>query len=91
MIYYTVAIREKRTMDKSTISFRIDTDVKHALDAIASALDRDRSYVLNEAVAAYLEVQKWQLAHIREGLRQAEAREFASNAEVARAFKKWRK
>jgi predicted transcriptional regulator len=78
-------------MDKATISFRIDADAKAALDAIASALDRDRSYVLNEAVAAYIDVQKWQLAHIKEALRQADAGDFASNAEVARAFKKWRK
>lgn len=77
-------------MDKATISFRIDADAKRALDTIASALDRDRSYVLNEAVAAYIEVQKWHLAHIREGLRQAEAGEFATDAEVARAAKKWR-
>ena len=78
-------------MDKATISFRIDADAKSALDAIASALDRDRSYVLNEAIAAYIDVQKWQLAHIKEGIRQADAGDFASNAEVARAFKKWRK
>ncbi len=77
-------------MDKSTVSFRIDSRAKRALDEIAAALDRGRSYVLNEAVAAYIEVQKWQLSHIKEGLRQAEAGQFATDAEVARASKKWR-
>jgi predicted transcriptional regulator len=77
-------------MDKTTISFRIDAKKKRALDALAAALDRDRTYILNEAVAAYLEVQQWQLEQIKEGLRQAEAGEFARDEDVAKAFKKWR-
>jgi predicted transcriptional regulator len=78
-------------MDKATISFRIDTRLKEALDAVADGMDRDRSYVLNEAVAAYLEAQSWQIDHIKEGLRQADAGEFATDAEVAAAFARWRK
>ncbi|WP_341527455.1 ribbon-helix-helix domain-containing protein [Nostoc sp. UHCC 0302] len=41
-------------MSKENITFRIDSDKKAALDAIAAGMNRDRSYVLNEAVAAYL-------------------------------------
>ncbi len=78
-------------MDKSTISFRIDTRLKEALDAVADGMDRDRSYVLNEAVAAYLDAQSWQIGHIKEGLRQAKAGEFATDAEIAAAFARWRK
>jgi predicted transcriptional regulator len=47
--------------------------------------------VLNEAIDAYLDVQEWQIQHIQEGMRQAEAGEFASDAEVAAAFSRWRK
>jgi len=28
-------------------------------------MDRDRSYVLNLAISAYLEVNQWQIEHIR--------------------------
>jgi len=52
-------------------------------------MDRDRSYVLNLAISAYLEVNQWQIEHIMEGLRQADAG-FATEAEVAAAFEKWR-
>jgi predicted transcriptional regulator len=38
-----------------TISFRIDSDKVDALDAIAANMQRDRSFLLNEAVNAYLE------------------------------------
>ncbi|MHC5773917.1 CopG family ribbon-helix-helix protein [Nostoc sp.] len=43
-------------MSKENITFRIDSDRKVALDAIAARINRDRSYVLNEAVAAYLQM-----------------------------------
>jgi len=78
-------------MTKETISFRIDRAKKTALDDVAAELDRDRSYVINEAVDTYLEVRRWQLEHIREGLRQAEAGEFASEDEVRQAFARWRR
>jgi predicted transcriptional regulator len=78
-------------MSKATITFRIDGDVKAALDILAADMDRDRSYVLNEAVAAYLGTHCWQVDHIKEGLRQAEAGEFATEAEIAAAFARWRK
>ena len=77
-------------MEKTTIPFRIEAKKVRALDALAAALDRDRTYILNEAVAAYLEVQEWQLEQIKEGLRQADAGEFAHDEEVAKTFKKWR-
>jgi RHH-type rel operon transcriptional repressor/antitoxin RelB len=78
-------------MNRETISFRLETDKKEKLDAIAASLDRDRSYLLNEAIDAYLDVHQWQIEHIREGIRQADAGEFASEAQVAAAFARRRK
>jgi predicted transcriptional regulator len=60
-------------MEKQTISFRIDSDKVNVLDVLAKALDRDRTYLLNEAVAAYLDVQRWQLEHIKASVKQADA------------------
>jgi predicted transcriptional regulator len=78
-------------MGKTTITFRLDADKREALDAIAEVADRDRSYVLNEAIDAYLDVHQWQIEHIKKGLRQAEAGQFAAEKEVARAFARWRR
>jgi RHH-type transcriptional regulator, rel operon repressor / antitoxin RelB len=78
-------------MDRETISFRLDPKKRDALDALAQAQDRDRTYVLNEAIDAYLDVHRWQLEHIQEGIRQADAGEFASETAVAAAFSRWRK
>jgi predicted transcriptional regulator len=78
-------------MDKHMVTLRLDPFKKKALDAIASGLDRDRTYVLNQAIEAYLETHQWQLGHIKEGLRQAQRKQFASDAQVRAAFAKWHK
>ena len=69
-------------MDKQTLSFRLDANKASALDALAEALDRDRSYLLNEAVTAYLDVQHWHVEQIKAGLRQADAGKLVDHAEV---------
>ena len=78
-------------MGKTTITFRLDAHKREALDAIAEVADRDRSYVLKEAIDAYLDAHQWQIEHIKKGLRQAEAGQFATEKEVARAFARWRR
>ncbi len=78
-------------MRKQTITFRTDSRSKAALDALAAGMDRDRSYVLNEAINNYLEIHQWQVAHIKEGVRQADAGEFAKDSEVSAAIARRRK
>ena len=75
--------------DKTTISFRIGSKDKDALDKIAAFMQRDRSFVLNEAIAEFLERQKAFTASIKRGLAQAKAGEFASDEEVEGAFAEW--
>ncbi|HKN20885.1 MAG TPA: hypothetical protein VJX73_05685 [Terracidiphilus sp.] len=50
------------------ISFRIAPERVAELDSIARALDRDRSHLLNEAVASYLDQQRRFVAMVKEGL-----------------------
>ena len=75
-------------MSKENITFRIDSDKKLALDAIAAGMNRDRSFVLNEAVAAYIEMYQWQLEEITKGIAEADAGDFASDEEVKAMFTK---
>jgi predicted transcriptional regulator len=78
-------------MGKETVTFRVDKDTRKTLDVIAASIDRDRSYVLNEAVKAYVDAHQWQVEHIMRGVKQADAGKFASEAEVKKAFARWRK
>ncbi len=75
-------------MSKENITFRIDSDKKAALDAIAARINRDRSYLLNEAVAAYLEMYQSQIEEIQKGIGEADAGDFADDEEVKGTFAK---
>ncbi len=77
-------------MARDAITVRMDAEKRAALDALARVTDRDRSYLINEAIDAYLAVHRWQIARVEEGLRQAEAGEFATDEEVAAAYARWR-
>ncbi len=78
-------------MAEETIGVRIASETKAVLDAIAAQANRDLSVVIGEALDAYLELHAWQVEHIKEGMRQADAGEFASEAEVREAFARWRR
>ena len=78
-------------MAKEILTVRVESETREALDALATALDRDRSYLVNEALASYLEVHDWQVSHIREGLRQAKAGNFAPPSEVNRVLARLRR
>jgi predicted transcriptional regulator len=88
-MYYSVSER-RRAMSKETLTFRTDSKKKEALDAIAESLDRDRSYVLNEAIDSYLEVHQWQMDQIKQAVKEAERGDFATEEEVNAVLKKYR-
>ena len=78
-------------MPKETLTVRVETETREALDAIAEALDRDRSHVVNEALAAYVDVHQWQVEHIRQGLREADSGKFVSASNVKRVIARLRR
>ena len=78
-------------MDKQTISFRLDSEKVSALDVLAKTLDRDRTYLLNEAVAAYLDTQRWQLEHLKKSIKQADSGQFIEHQEVKKMATSWRR
>jgi predicted transcriptional regulator len=71
------------------ISFLTHESNRDKLDELAVCLNRDRSYVLNEAISAYLETQAWMLQDIQDALNEAEAGDFVSEDELTAAFSKY--
>jgi predicted transcriptional regulator len=51
-----------------TVSFRIASEKVEQLDALAKSMDRDRSYLLNEAIDGYLAYQRECVEKIEKGL-----------------------
>ncbi len=71
-----------------TISFRMRPDAVETLDELAESLDRDRSYLLNEAVEQYLELNEYHTELIAKGLRAAKEGKFISHANVKKMIKR---
>jgi predicted transcriptional regulator len=78
------------SIPKEIITVRVAPRKRAMLDRLARATDRDRSYIVNAAIDAYLDAHAWQIKHVKYGLRQADAGEFATDAEVAAAYDRFR-
>ena len=72
-----------------TISFRIAGDKVDELDRIAQAMDRDRSYLLNEAVESYLAEQRRFRALVEEGLEASRRGELIDDQEMKSRMDSW--
>ena len=75
---------------KVKIRFRLASKKVRDLDAMAETMNRDRSYLLNEAVEAYLDVQQWQMEQIKASIRQADEGKLIEHKQVRKMASKWR-
>jgi len=71
------------------VSVRLDADLNDRLVAVAAALDRPKSWVIEQAVADFVSLQEWQLAAIEEGIRDADAGRVAAHEEVVAWVRSW--
>jgi predicted transcriptional regulator len=74
-----------------TISFRMPAEKVETLDALAETMERDRTYLLNEAVERYLELNEYHIKLIEKGLRAAGAGDFVPQAEMKRLIARMRR
>ena len=72
-----------------SISFRIEAENKARLKRLAERSGRDSSELAREALDQFLSIQEWQIAGIERALAEADAGDFASQAEVEAAFRKF--
>lgn len=71
------------------VTFRIAPEKVAQLDTLAKAMDRDRSYLLNEAVEAYLGEQRRFVAMVEEGRDDLRNGRFYTDEEVGRMVNDW--
>lgn len=74
-----------------TISFRMPAKAVKTLDALAETMERDRTYLLNEAVERYLELNEYHTKLIEKGLRAADAGDFVPDAEMKKLIARMRR
>ena len=74
----------------TTMTVRLEDDVKDRLDQLAQATHRSKSFLASEAIREVVETNEWQIGEIQAALIEAEAGEFASEHDVQVVAKKWR-
>ena len=62
-----------KSEDGAVLSVRLDTKLKRRLDRLARASDRTNSWLVQDAIAAYLDTQEWQVEAIGEAVKSADA------------------
>ena len=73
-------------MRLKTITFRLPEEKLKALDTVAEVAQRDRSFVINEAVSQYLSLHDYHRALIEEGIRQDDEGEVVDHQSVVRTM-----
>ena len=73
---------------EKTISFRAVAEKIDSLDALASAQDRSRSYLINEAIANYIELHAYQNALVHKGLEEMRKGRVVSHEEIVKRLKR---
>lgn len=71
---------------REPITIHLAPEQRAELEAIAHATSRKLPDLVGEAVEAYIEQQHRDIAAIKEGLRQADAGEFATDEQVAAVY-----
>ena len=72
-----------------TISVRLPAELRDRLERLSKATSRSKSWLAVDAIKSYLELQEWQIQEIEAGIREADAGEFATDAEVEAVMSKW--
>ena len=66
----------------TTMTIRLDDDVKDRLDGLADATQRSKSFLAAEAIRAFVETNEWQIGEIQAAFQEDEAGDFASDKDV---------
>jgi len=78
-------------MATEILNIRVDAKKLRELNKLAFAQRRSPTELLNHAIENYIELQRRQMKQIDEGLKAADAGNFATDAEVEAEFARWRK
>ena len=57
---------------RDTISLRLPAGMKQRIEHLAEATRRSKTFVIEEAITHYLELNEWQVKGILEGLKEVE-------------------
>lgn len=75
-------------METTTLTLRVPVEMKDRLDKLAEATHRSKSWLAGEALRQYIDLESWQIGEIRVALQEADANDFATDAELDAVVRK---
>ena len=76
-------------MTTKTINVRLPEALYNQIEELAKATARTKSFLTIDALTNYVERESWQIRDIHEGVREADAGQFATDDEVKAVFAKY--
>jgi len=73
----------------TTMTIRLEPELKARLDNLATVTHRSKSYLASQAVREFIELNEWQILELKEAVKEADAEDFASEQEVDAMFSHW--
>ncbi|MCK5359903.1 MAG: ribbon-helix-helix protein, CopG family [Gammaproteobacteria bacterium] len=73
----------------TTMTLRLENDLKTRLDKLSIATNRSRSFLAAEAVREFIELNEWQIGEIENAIKEADAGDFATDQEARKVFSRW--
>jgi len=74
----------------TTMTVRLEKEVKQRLDDLADVTQRSKSFLAAEAIREYVENNEWQIREIKQALQEADSGDFASDEDIGAIAKKWK-
>lgn len=73
----------------TTITIRLEEEVKDRLDRLAESTQRSKSFLAAEAIREFVDSNEWQISETRAAIKEANAGDFASDRDVGEVERKW--
>ena len=73
----------------TTMTIRLEPELKQRLDLLAKATQRSKSFLAAEALRDFVELNEWQIGEIKNAIKEADSGDFASELSVKKALAKW--
>ena len=89
MCYYVYNVHKRDATMSTTITIRIEPELKQRLDQLANATQRSKSFLAAEALRDFIEINEWQIQEINEAVKEADNGDFATDKDVNKTFAKW--
>ena len=74
--------------DTTIVTARIDPALKAKLEALSRSTKRSKSYLAAQAIAAYVELNEWQIAEIEAGIAELDRGEVLSDEEAEELYRR---